>query len=139
MLQLSGLPLAAAHTRAQDDGAPEPAQTNPAGLAHPLEAAEQVEERLAKAPVHEAVRDWIATTGRVGEQLEEADARIGDGLVQHVGHPEHGHRVDDVERGPAHEKLDNDHGQHLNHALLVQQALLHVGPEGDGWRDGWQE
>lgn len=120
LLQMCRLPLTAPNTGAQNNSSPQTAQTDPARLPHPLEAPKQVEKGLAKAAVHETVRDRVAAAGRVGEQLEKANACVGEVLVQDFRHAEHGHGVDDIQRRPAYKELDDDHGQHLNHALLVQ-------------------
>lgn len=93
-------------------------------------AAEHVEERLAEAGVHEAVRDGVAAARAVGQQLKETDAGVAEARVD--GHVvEQGDRVDDVQRRPAQEELEHQHEQHLDDALLAQQVLLGVGAAQD--------
>lgn len=92
----------------------------------PLDAAEQLQETFAKAHVHEAVGDGIAAAGRVGQQLQQADASVADGVVDIlVGEEDDG--VDGVERRPADEELQHHHAQHLDDALFVAEAALRVG------------
>lgn len=116
-------PIADDNGRAADDAA----DAHAARLVESLQAPEQIEERLAEAPVHEAVRNWITPAGRVGEQMhvrdEGGDAEV---LVQQM-RLERCNRVDNVQRRPANEKLEHDHEEHLNDALLVLQAFLGVG------------
>lgn len=93
-------------------------------------APEHVQERLAEAGVHEAVRDGVAAARAVGQQLEEADARVAEARVDGPV-VEQGDRVDHVQRRPAQEELEHQHEQHLDHALLAQQVLFGVGAPQD--------
>lgn len=75
---------------------------------------EEAEERLAKLSVHEAIRDWIATTRYVGQQLYQADPRAADGRIHEIWR-EKIPGIDHVQRCPADEKFQHDHEQHPYH------------------------
>lgn len=82
-------------------------------------APEQIEERLPEATAHEAVGDGVAARRRVRQQLEEADGRVAQVVVDGA-RPEQGHRVDHVQRRPADEKLQHHHEQHFDDAFFVR-------------------
>lgn len=90
-------------------------------------APEERSERLAKATIHETVRDRIAATGRIGEQLAAADGRIAERLVHEFRFEQH-QRVDDIQRCPAEEELQHNDEQHLDDAPAILHVLLGIGP-----------
>lgn len=75
---------------------------------------EEAEERLAKLSIHEAIRDWIAATRYVGQQLYQADPRAADGRIHEIWR-EKIPSIDHVQRCPADEKFQHDHEQHPYH------------------------
>lgn len=90
------------------------------------ETAEQIEEGFPETATHKTVRYGIATRRRVGQQLEEADGRVAQ-IVVDGARPEQGHRVDHVQRCPADEKLQHHYEEHFDDAFFVRQTLFHVG------------
>lgn len=77
-------------------------------------AVEESEERLAKFFVHETVRDGIAATGDVSQQLHQTDAGATYDRVHKLGR-EKVPRIDHMQRRPAHEEFQNYHKEHPDH------------------------
>lgn len=85
-------------------------------------AAEELEKRLTKFSVHEAIRDGIATTGDVGQQLHQADAGATDDGVHQIGR-EDVPRIDYVQRRPTHEEFQDYHEEHTDNLQHHGRAL----------------
>lgn len=77
-------------------------------------AAEELEERLTKFSVHETIRDGITTSGDVGQQLHQADAVAAYNSVHQIWR-EDVPRVDDMQRRPTYEELQDYHEEHADH------------------------
>lgn len=94
-------------------------------------AVEKPEECLAKFSVHETVRDGIAATRDIGQQLHQTNAGATDDRVYQFGR-EKVPRIDHVQRRPAYEELedyDEEHPDHLQHHRGNERGL--------GWGCFW--
>lgn len=82
-------------------------------------AVEKAKEGLSKLSVHETVRDRIAATGNVGEQLYQADARTTDDGIHQLWCKKIP-RIDHVQRCPADKKFQHDYKQHPDHLKFTR-------------------
>lgn len=91
-----------------------------------LQTPKHINKRLPEPAVHEAIRDWVATARRVCQKLKETDARVSEVIVNDR-RIKKDQRVDRVERRPADEELEHHGKEHLDDALLIEEAPLRVG------------
>lgn len=91
-----------------------------------LQAPEEMQKRLPETAIHEAVRDGIAATGRIRQQLKETNRGVSQ-IIVNDGRIEQDKSVDGVERRPADEELQDYGKEHFDDAFLVQETAFGVG------------
>ena len=79
-------------------------------------------ESPSEVDAHETVGYGVAEGGAVGQQVQDRHALHAQGAVDKLRRKQ-GHDVEDVDRGPANEELEDHDPQHPNGAPPTSQHL----------------